>query len=149
MSNNVIPKSKSLLRDQIKNEAQGGMANIAQLELSPPHDPTKPIKIREVKCYNDFVAILQFRIQSSSIELPGASALKNEGMVVGVGPGIPTANGARCPSQLNLGDVVTFYGNPATALEANDGFYKGQRIILISERSVICALSPVAFECVK
>ncbi len=105
-----------------------------------------PVKVKPFPCYNDFVAILQFRIKTvSNIEL-GESGFKQEGMVVGVGPGLPTANGTRCPSQLKIGEVVAFYGNPALMIKPSDGVYQGDRIIIVPERSIVCRLPAVPFE---
>lgn len=106
-----------------------------------------PIVIKPIKCYNDFVAILQFRIKSDVL-LTEQSAFKNEGIVVGVGPGISAGDGKRCPSQLKIGDVITFFGNSVVKLTPAEGVYKGQTIIIISERNVICGLAPVEFNIV-
>lgn len=113
----------------------------------PVFEPGQEIPIKEIECFNDSVAILQFRI-SSKLELT-SSQFKQEGMVVGVGPGLPTSTGTRCPSQLKLGKVVSFYGTPAAAIEPAAGVYKGQRIIIITERMVLTGLPEVPFRIVE
>jgi hypothetical protein len=140
------PKSQKLLREELKN------ANQAQQSILPEepvkvYGPGEKIKIKEVLCCNDFVAILQFRIQSN-IQLDEKLAYKNEGMVVGRGPGLPGPDGKRVPSQLALGDVISFFGNATMALTPTSGHYAGQKVIFLPERSVICKLPKVPFEVV-
>jgi hypothetical protein len=141
----MIPKSKTLRQIESEKSAQ----QVA--DQSPPvvaYDPGQKIKIKKVECFNDFVAILQFRIHVNGIEL-GDSGFKQEGMVVGFGPGLPSTNGTRCPSQLSLGKVVAFYGNPVTSMEPKQGLFAGHKIIMVSERNIICGLPPVEFEIVE
>lgn len=144
------PKSQKLLREETKiaeQEAERKQA-IAEREVAiKVYAPGEEIPVKRVRCFNDFVAILQFRVESK-ILVTGKDSFKNEGMVVGVGPGLPGPDGKRVPSQLTLGDVVTFYGNPITALEPKTGVYAGQKIIIIPERSVICGLPKVPFRIV-
>jgi len=136
----AMPKSQKLLRD----EAAKSKHDVADTIPIPVLASGEPLKIKEIKCCNDFVAILQFRMQSS-LEL-GDTGYKQEGMVVGVGPGLPTASGARCPSQLSIGDVVTFFGNPTLTLEPRNGLYSGRKIVIIPERSFICHLPKIPYE---
>jgi co-chaperonin GroES (HSP10) len=136
-----IPRSDKLLRDQASKATAGLLLpeNVTAVAV-----PDGPIPIKEVECLNDFVAILQFRTHSGPIEL-GEAGFKQEGMVVGVGPGLPTASGIRCQSQLKLGDVVSFYGNPTTTVEPKNGFYSGKKIVVYPERSMLLRLPPVPF----
>lgn len=139
----MIPKSEKLAREQ--------RVMPATAEETPPPLPKSPelegpIKIRPVQCLNENVAVLLFRVQST-ILLPDKDQHRNEGVVIGFGPGLPTEGGKRCPSQLTLGDVVAFLEkhiiigvNPA------NGPYKGQRVIIINERSLLHKLPPVEFE---
>jgi len=134
------PKSQKLL----------SASKVAELPVEPPQDqvlktyqPGEAIPVKPVRCFNDFVAILQFKIESSV--LMAGETFKQEGMVVGVGPGLPTNDGNRCPSQLKIGDVVVFYGNPTTKMEPKSGVYAGQRVVIVPERSVICALKDTPF----
>ncbi len=64
------------------------------------------IQVRPIRCCNDFVAILQFD-RTAEIDLPDTYQKKNEGLVIGIGPGIPV-DGTRVPSQLEIGNVVMF-----------------------------------------
>lgn len=138
------PKSQKLLREEVSKTLP---SVLPEPDTIPVLAAGEPLKIKEVVCCNDFVAILQFRIQSN-LEL-GDTGYKQEGMVVGFGPGLPTASGNRCPSQLSMGDVVTFFGNPTLTLEPKNGLYAGRKIIVIPERSIICHLPKVPFEVVK
>lgn len=110
---------------------------------------TGPIKIKKIECLNEFVAVLVTTVESS-IQLTENSRFKNEGMVVGVGPGLPDGNGGRTASQLALGDTVLFKdNNVALQLDPDSGFYKGKRIIIISEKSLICKLPVKEFMIVE
>ena len=99
------------------------------------------LAIRPVQCCNDFVAIVQTQTEST-IELVEAQKFQNEGIVVGVGPGLATVNGTRCTSQLAIGDRVAFYGNPVLAIDAKDGPFVGKHVVIYPERSIICHLIP-------
>lgn len=137
------PKSSKLLREEAKPPAEPLDLELAIAGVMTGYDPDAEIAIREVVCCNDFVAILQFRIVST-LELAGTQ-FKSEGMVVGVGPGLPSGMGQRTPSQLTLGDVISFYGQPILTIDAQTGPYAGKRIVIVSERFVICKLKPVPF----
>jgi hypothetical protein len=135
------PLAKKLQNQQPSILPEGPQANIKT------YAPGEPIKIRPITCYNDVVALLRFRVQMSiSLEMVGDSQYKSEGIVVGVGPGLLTMEGSRSGSQCRVGDVVSFYGNPITAVEPSAGIYKGQQIIMITERSLLCKLPSVPFE---
>ncbi len=144
------PKSQKLLREEsaaADREAANRQA-IADRDTVKVYKPGEVIPVKRVRTFNDFVAILQFRVESS-ILMTGSHGYKNEGMVVGVGPGLPGSDGKRVPSQLSIGDVVSFYGNPTTALEPQSGVYAGQKIIIVPERAVICGLKSVPFKLVE
>lgn len=134
----AIPKSAKLL----KEEAAESKSRKLIYDI-PEEDTCGPIKIKPVDCLNDFVAVLLFRIKSD-IELPEMQKYKNEGVVVGIGPGLPDNNGGRIPSQLKIGDVVVFMErNVVMEINTANDPYKGQRIIILSERNLICKLPPV------
>lgn len=135
----TIPKSKSMLEQSANEEPI-----ISVEEIESMADDDSPIKVKPIICCNEFIAILQFKLKTS-IDL-GEGGFKNEGMVIGVGPGISTGGPVRLESQLSIGDVVVFYGNPVLTLSPDAGVYKGDKIIIISERSVICKMAPVPFE---
>lgn len=110
---------------------------------------TGPIKIKPIECLNEFVAILVTTIDST-IQLTESTKYKNEGMVVGIGPGLPDGSGSRTKSQLELGDMVFFKeNNIAMILDPDSGFYKGKRIIIISEKSLVLKLPPKQFTLVN
>lgn len=143
------PKSQKLLREEAAAAERHAEERVSDRNTSVKvYAPGEEIPIKRVKCYNDFVAILQFRVDSA-ILMTGNHGFKNEGMVVGTGPGLPGSDGKRVGSQLELGDVVTFYGNPTTALEPKNGVYAGQKIVIVPERFIICGLKPVPFKIVE
>lgn len=130
----MIPKTKKLsTEDQFEKMADDLQVTPKQIIASGP------IKIREITTLNDFVAILQFQIDTGSIELPeSVSKYKNEGMVVGIGPGVKNGvNG----DIISIGDVVVFGAkNIITSIASDSEPYKGRNIIVVSERNIICKL---------
>ncbi len=117
--------------------------SVATAEPSVPIQDTI-IKVRPIRCCNDFVAILQFD-REAGIDLPDTYKQKNEGLVVGIGPGVPV-DGARVPSQLEIGDVVMFQEKSIiTTVESSSEPYAGKRIVILSERNIICVL-PIEVE---
>lgn len=136
-----IPKSQKLLRAEMKAAVPEIPEEVIQVVMGD-----EPIKIKNVPCLNDFVAILQFRVKSS-IEL-GDTGYKQEGMVTGFGPGLPTASGTRCPSQLKLGKVISFFGQPTLTLSPKSGVFAGRKVVIVPERNLICYLPQVPFEIV-
>jgi hypothetical protein len=100
------------------------------------------IKIKTLDCLNDFVAVLRFQ-ETSTIELPENQRLKNEGIVIGVGPGLIDGTKAR----LILGDVVAFLPrNIVTEIKATQYPYENQTITILSERNIIMKLDPMPHE---
>jgi co-chaperonin GroES (HSP10) len=98
-----------------------------------------------VKCHNDFVAILQATIETT-IELAGMEGqFKNEGVVIGIGPGIADGAGGRLAPSVSLGDYVMFGSrNVVATLEPDSGPYKGKKVVIVSERNILCSLpSPI------
>lgn len=132
----AIPKSAKLQREEAANKREPTTSAMLPPQAAPE---TGPLKIRPIKCCNEFVALLRSTIQSS-VELAGEAKMLDEGIVVGVGPGVATNNG-RSPSQVALGDRVMFFGAPVTAINSEGGFYQGKTVIIISERNLLCHLS--------
>jgi len=137
------PKSSKLLQEELRYESLGN--NETLQNLAPQTQDDGPVRIREIPCLNDFVALLLFRIQTN-IVMPDKKQYRNEGMVVGVGPGLADGSGNRVKSQLNIGDVVLFKDqNIVLELESDKPPYNGHKVVIISERSLICKLPPVPF----
>lgn len=133
----TIPKSNKLAKEdqQQPSEAQAPSALLAEEE-----PVMGPLAIREVQCLNDFVAILQAKTESS-IAVPDAAKYKNEGVVVGVGPGVADGAGGRLKPCVEIGEMVVFgERNVVTALEPDTPPYAGNRVVIVSERNIICKL---------
>lgn len=131
------PKSSKLKREEdaekTRPEAPSALATLDVQQEGP-------IQIRIVPCLNDFVAILQFEIDST-IALPDAdSKYKNEGIVVGIGPGISDNAGGRLPVQVEIGDVVMFGRNVVATIASDSPPYAGHKVIIVSERNLLCKL---------
>ena len=132
----VIPKSNKLA----KEDSQPIEIKAPSAYLADKTQIYGVLKLRVVQCLNDFVAILQSTTQSN-IALPDQSRYKNEGIVVGVGPGLSDGAGGRLAPCVAIGDVVMFgEKNVVTALESDSPPYAGHRVAIVSERSIICKL---------
>jgi len=138
----MIPKTAKLIKEEI--------ASNAKVNIDEPKACTKAKKcdddacyqeivIREIRCLNDFVAILRFE-EESVIEIPDNQRLKNEGMVIGVGPGVPPTTTAH----VIIGDVVAFLPrNIVTEIKGTKYPYEGKTITIVSERNIIMTLDPI------
>lgn len=143
----ATPKSAKLL--QSENELTNRSTIRSELILGIDGYSDGPVLIREIPCLNDFVAILVSQIRSD-IALPETDKFKNEGVVVGVGPGLPDNHGGRVASQLSIGDRVLFsIRSIAAEVSSDKAPYQGKRVILVSEKSLLCKLPPEPFEIVK
>ena len=132
------PKSEKLQREE--DAKQGSSKAPSALTILDESQPKGPVQIREVPCLNDFVAILQFEIEST-IEIPDAdSKYKNEGIVVGIGPGISDGAGGRLPLQIGIGDVVMFGRNIVATIASDSPPYAGHKVVIVSERNLLCKL---------
>lgn len=133
----AIPKSKKLKNEETtKEKSNPGFV--------PEDVPTNdgPTQIRPVKCCNDFVAILQAKIETNLAMADSDSMYKNEGIVVGVGPGVADGNGGRLKPFVEIGDVVMFgTRNVIATVESSNPPYEGQKVVIVSERNVLCKLS--------
>lgn len=133
------PKSDKLQREEEASQSREVSGAIALADS--PTIPEGPIKVREVDCCNDFVAILQTQVLSR-IELSNAdSTYKNEGLVVGVGPGVADGAGGRLIPQVVVGDYVMFgEKNVIQKIRSDSPPYQNQNVIIVSEKNIICKL---------
>jgi len=133
----AVPKSEKLQREEEQGQKSDAPSSLAV--ATPAQDG--PVQVREVQCLNDFVAILQFEIEST-IEMPDAdSKYKNEGLVVGVGPGVADGSGSRLKPSVAVGDVVMFGARNIIATIASDSPpYAGRKVVIVSERNLLCRL---------
>lgn len=138
-----MQKSKKLhLEESIHSDAVPSIVTNAR----PAGITDAVIKIRPIHCCNDHCAIMRFEYKTD-ISVPEGALQRNEGIVVGVGPGVPGPNGARTPSQLQLGDVVMFRDRDViTKIESASPPYEHKQVVIMSERSLLCKLQPVEFE---
>ena len=137
----AIPKSSKLQQEEAAEQTnkQSG-PSVGPGPNMPTEYNTEPIKIREVRCCNDNIAILVDEYKSNVV-MSGEAKYKNEGIVVGVGPGISDGAGGRLKPDINIGDVVTFLDrNIMTIFESSEEPYAGKRVVVVSERSLITKL---------
>jgi co-chaperonin GroES (HSP10) len=143
----TIPKSKKLVKETIEDSSKPNR-KIDLPAAKPLGDG--PIQIKPIECCNENVAILCFRTEvGGNLVLPEDDGFKEEGIVVGIGPGIPDGAGGRTRSQLQLGDVVTFQKRQIlNKIKSQTGFYKDQLLLIINERSLLIKLPQVPYEIV-
>lgn len=131
------PKSEKLKKEEASESGTTPSAILAPEEPAPEG----PIQVREVACLNDFVAVLQFEVDQSLIARPDSSEkYKNEGLVVGAGPGVSDNAGGRLASQVQVGDVVMFGKNIVAQIASDSPPYAGRNIVIVSERNLLCKL---------
>lgn len=133
-----IPKTKKLQAEEAARESSVS-PTLATAMTSAAN--TGPIKIREVKCCNDFIAIMQFQVETNIALVNTEDAFKNEGIVVGVGPGVADGAGGRLKPCVEVGETVMFGArNIAAVIESSTEPYKGKKIVIVSEKSIMCKL---------
>ena len=139
----ALAQSKKLEREQATKKDRDDDLAI------PTYKRVKIRQIAPITMFNDWVAIIPFVIDSS-FELPAAAEYRNVGIVVGISATVLAYNGERVPSCLAIGDVVLFQKRSVVAeMAINKDPYVGDRIVLVSERNVICKLPKVPFEIVE
>jgi len=140
----MIPKTAKLIKEETASNTKANVDEPKVCSKAKKCCDSEPenyqeIEIREIKCLNDFVAILRFE-EESVIEIPDHQRLKNEGMVIGVGPGVPPTINA----QVIIGDVVAFMPrNIITEIKGTKYPYEGKTITIVSERNIIMTLDPI------
>jgi len=93
-------------------------------------DETKKLKI--LKPFNDYVAVMREIVMPDGIELPQESLekLSNEGVVVGVGPD--------AKDDVEIGDVVVFQraGRKLT-ITPESGCYAGKHLVMVRKGDLV------------
>lgn len=125
----AIPKT-----DKIKEEDSVAEA-FTEAPIKTIAKSDEVVEISPIECFNDFIAIVQFQYDTT-IHLT-ESGYKNEGIVVGVGPGIVNGS-SRVKPTVEIGDCVVFGRNVTAELESNEPPYEGKKVIITSERNIIC-----------
>src|SRR5690606_14658544 len=64
------------------------------------------LQIVPIKCHNDYVAIIRRKVESSLVYAEDSAMYQNEGVVIGVGPGLSDNSGSRLKPTVNIGDYV-------------------------------------------
>lgn len=133
-----IPKSEKLASESTGENSYYMDAPTAHL-MPASHESlyeSEVLQIKELFPLNDMVAIL-LESADTTIVLQDKDRFKNEGVVVGVGP---------LTSQVALGDVVLFPERSPQVLDISEGFYKGKRMVLVSERNMLMKLKSIKVE---
>lgn len=139
-----IPKSEKLAQEEANSNAVAD--RVPDMEANKSLGDT--ISIKPLEMLNENVAVLCFAHEiGGGLVIPDGDALKDEGIVIGIGKGVPDGAGGRTKSQLEIGDVVSFMGkNVLFKYKPNSGVYQDQHVFVINERSLISKLPPVKFE---
>jgi co-chaperonin GroES (HSP10) len=136
----ATPKSKKLQKEEADEAAKPSNRG-GSLAIAEPEPLEGPIQVRRVDCCNDFVAVLQSQIHTTIDLVNDDSKFKNEGLVIGVGPGVADGNGGRLKPCVAVGDYIIFCArNVVQRIESNSPPYQGQTVVIISEKNVICKL---------
>jgi co-chaperonin GroES (HSP10) len=144
----TIPKTSVLLQSENAGREEQTRA-AAVKSAAPPAASDKPIlQIRPVECTNDFVAVLQSELETFLALSDSEERYRNEGLVVGVGPGVADGAGGRLKPCVNVGDYVMFGAkNIVATIHANSGSYADKKVVILSERNILCKLpNKIQFE---
>ena len=134
----MIPKTEKLLVEEntVSSSIEGPSA---YMEPKPEIHSNAFRDIKPLRPLNDYVAVW-LEANNTTIVLSEGDKYKNEGVVVGVGPNV---------TQISVGDVVLFPDRANMHIINTDGgFYKGERIILMSERNFLMKLRSIKIELV-
>lgn len=118
---------------------------------SSPNFPVLPpqenvVQIAPIVTFNEWVVIQPFNLDTN-ILLPANADYRNVGIVVGKSETVLAPNGARVPSVLNYGDVVLFQKKAVVGeMAINKEPYAGKKLVMLSERNIICKLPAVPFK---
>ena len=142
----AIPKSEKLRKEE---DATNEVKKDPLVLDDDSNIISGPLKIKPIRCLNEFVAILKQRVKTNIAMPNDADMFEQEGIVVGIGPGLPDGCGGRVQTQLKLGDVVLLPTKTPIAGEfmPAHGAYAGQKVVIVQERSILCVMSTkVEFE---
>jgi co-chaperonin GroES (HSP10) len=141
----MIPKTEKLAKEEACRHEKP-CAHETEKAVKNAKTANQSVIIKKIKMLNEFVAVKLFE-HESELALPEERRFRNEGIVVGVGAGLPDGSGGRCESQLTIGDVVLVpEKNILTTLNIVGHPYDNAKIVVVSERNIICKMEPVYFE---
>jgi len=134
----AIPKTNKLTSEEAVGTASGPNSDNVPFEIA---ESLGKILIRPVDCQNDFVALLQAQVSSTIALSNDDHTFKNEGLIVGVGPGVNDGNGGRLAPTVEIGDYAMFGSrNVVETLEPSSGPYANRHIVIVSEKNILCRL---------
>lgn len=108
--------------------------------------PKGMFRIIPIKCHNEWVVIAPFAVEST-IYVPSGADYRNIGVVVGKSEKLMAPNGAFVDNPLAIGSVVMFTKKAVIEeMVINQEPYEGRRLVLLSQRNVICELVPIPVE---
>lgn len=134
----AIPKSAKAAKEDAVKVGGTVVPTFGAVTVEPEPDT---YQIRPIECLNDYVAIQQFQIETTLALASEEQKYKNEGIVVGVGPGNPDGAGGRLKPSVEVGDVVMFgERNIIAKIQSDKPPYQGKNVILMAERNILCKL---------
>lgn len=134
----MIPKTEKLLVEEntVSSSIEGPSA---YMEPKPEIHSNAFRDIKPLRPLNDYVAVW-LEANNTTIVLSEGDKYKNEGVVVGIGPNV---------KHVKMGDVVAFTGRALHVIEPTGGFYKNEKILLMTENSCLMVLKTIDFNLVS
>lgn len=129
----TIPLSAKAQKEESK-QASAKPYKYSTCGFTVDESASKKIIIKPIECCNDYIAVLQFEIETTIAV--STKEYRNEGIVIGRNP----------DSKFNLGDVLLFNKNIVTALSFDKHPYEGKKLLILQERNVLCRLPSIEFE---
>ena len=102
----------------------------------------EPKRLKKIDALNDYIVIWLSQLEINGVELPDETKAKmrNEGIVIGVGPDVNKGqyhdyNGTS--NQINLGDRIVVRSNKYQMINPQSGVYAGEEIILVHKLDMV------------
>lgn len=96
------------------------------------------VKLDKINTVNDYIAVMQHIDVPEGIEIPQEQlkALSNEGIVVGVGPGVDLF----ALAGVKLGDRVVIHPRKYLTLSPSKGGYKDEAVMIVRQLDIVAII---------
>lgn len=139
MSQQVLTSPAALVGEDQKPDNAPALPPLVQKQVGP-------FEIAPIETFADWVVVVPFTIDTL-LELPADSDYRNIGIVVGRSNSIMSPNGMYVPSRLEYGMVVYFQKRSVIGeMAIHKDPYVGKRLIILSERNIICRLPAIPYK---
>lgn len=101
-----------------------------------------PKELKQIDVFNDYVAIWLAPIEVAGLEIPAETQdkMKNEGVVIGVGPDANKGlahDYRNTDNEIKLGDHVVIRSNKYMAIEPKSGIYRDDQIVMVHKLDLV------------